>query len=256
MRQPFTRGVVYTLLIKNQNYIMKKTFTILLTWFFSVSALMAQKTNVDQAFEQLKERGEIYFKINQTPSEVDLNRLSKTLSLDRVTDQGIYAYANTKEFTKFLELNINFDLLTPPSMRFKPHMRDQVDIKNVKDWDFYPTYEAYEDMMEQFAATYPDLCELETMTTLPSGRKLLILHINNDLSSEQNEPEFLYTSTMHGDEVTGYVLMLRYIDYLLSHYGNDPRVTNLVNNIDIWINPLANPDGTYAGGNNTVYGAT
>jgi hypothetical protein len=30
----------------------------------------------------------------------------------------------------------------------------------------------------------------------------------------------------------------------------------MVNNMDIWINPLANPDGTYAGGNNSVNGAT
>jgi hypothetical protein len=49
--------------------------------------------------------------------------------------------------------------------------------------------------------------------------------------------------------------MLRLIDYLLSNYGTDPRVTGLVDNIEIWINPLANPDGTYAGGNNTVNGA-
>jgi hypothetical protein len=60
---------------------------------------------------------------------------------------------------------------------------------------------------------------------------------------------------MHGDEITAYVLMLRLIDYLLSNYGNNDRITDLVNGIEIWINPLANPDGTYAGGNNTVNGA-
>ncbi|MCK4407849.1 MAG: T9SS type A sorting domain-containing protein, partial [Bacteroidales bacterium] len=63
-------------------------------------------------------------------------------------------------------------------------------------------------------------------------------------------------STMHGDETAGYVLMLRLIDYLLSNYGSNDRITDMVDNIEIWINPLANPDGTYAGGNNTVYGAT
>jgi hypothetical protein len=29
-----------------------------------------------------------------------------------------------------------------------------------------------------------------------------------------------------------------------------------MDNVEIWINPLANPDGTYYGGNNTIYGAT
>jgi hypothetical protein len=61
---------------------------------------------------------------------------------------------------------------------------------------------------------------------------------------------------MHGDETTGYVLMLHLIEYLLENYGVDDRITSMINSIDIWINPLANPDGTYAGGNNSVYGAT
>ena len=66
----------------------------------------------------------------------------------------------------------------------------------------------------------------------------------------------LYTSTMHGDETVGYILMLHLIDSLLNGYGSVQRITNLLNNYQIYINPLANPDGTYAGGNNTVYGAT
>src|SRR5690606_23026121 len=58
------------------------------------------------------------------------------------------------------------------------------------------------------------------------------------------------------DELTGYVLMLRLIDSLLATYGTDARITQLVNNAEIWINPLANPDGTFRSGNNTVSGAT
>jgi PKD repeat protein len=60
---------------------------------------------------------------------------------------------------------------------------------------------------------------------------------------------------MHGDEVTGYVLMLRYIDYLLSNYGTNERITHLLDNMEIWINPLANPDGTYITGNSSISGA-
>ena len=56
--------------------------------------------------------------------------------------------------------------------------------------------------------------------------------------------------------VTGAVLMLRLIDSLLTTYGSDTRITNMVDEMEIWINPLANPDGTYNGGNHTVSGAT
>ncbi len=51
----------------------------------------------------------------------------------------------------------------------------------------------------------------------------------------------MYSATMHGDETTGYILMLRLIDYLLSNYGADPQVTNILDNMEVWIYPLANP---------------
>jgi hypothetical protein len=60
---------------------------------------------------------------------------------------------------------------------------------------------------------------------------------------------------MHGDELTGAILTLRLVDYLLTNYGTNPEVTALVDSTEIWINPLANPDGTYFLGNNTVSGA-
>jgi len=88
------------------------------------------------------------------------------------------------------------------------------------------------------------------------GRKILLVKISDNVNIREDEPQFLYTSTMHGDETTGYVLMLRLIDSLLTTYGVNQRITNLINNAEIWINPNANPDGTYHGGNNTVNGAT
>ena len=60
---------------------------------------------------------------------------------------------------------------------------------------------------------------------------------------------------MHGDELSGYVLSLRLIDYLLNNYGDNNKVTHLIDEIDIWINPLANPDGAYYGGNQNVWSA-
>ena len=54
---------------------------------------------------------------------------------------------------------------------------------------------------------------------------------------------------MHGDETAGFILMLRLADYLLKNYNSDTRVKTLSDNLEIWINPLANPDGTYRDGN-------
>ena len=119
-------------------------------------------------------------------------------------------------------------------------------------WDRYPTYETYLAMMQGWAESYPNLCHIDTIGTSVQGRLILCARIQGENAYQNLHPQFFYSSTMHGDEVTGFVMMLRLIDTLLSGYGNNQQYTDLVNTVDIYINPLSNPDGTYRGGNNDV----
>ncbi len=221
--------------------------------------VFAQTNSFQTAQKTLQERGEVYFKFSMAGDELmkkKVLQLSQIISIDEIIGDEVIAYANANGFSKFIEFNIDFEVLTPPSLVFKPSSENMEVTRNMNDWDYYPSYEEYIDMMNQFAVDFPTLCEVVNIGTTNDGRELLFIHINDDFGTSQDEPEFMYTATMHGDEVVGYVLTLRYIDYLLQNYGTNSEVTNLVNNIDIWINPLANPDGTYAMGNSSVWGAT
>ena len=128
-------------------------------------------------------------------------------------------------------------------------------IEQMANWDRYPTYNTYLSMMEQWATEFPNLCHIDTIGTSVQGRLILSMYIEPETDDDLYRPEFFYSSTMHGDEVTGFVMMLRLIDTLLHGYGSNPQYTNLINRLRISINPLSNPDGTYHGGNNTVSGA-
>lgn len=122
------------------------------------------------------------------------------------------------------------------------------------NWDRYPTYSTYVNMMQQWATDYPTLCRLDTIGTSVNGRLILSMELTAN-PGDTTLREFFYSSTIHGDEVTGYVMMLHLIDTLLRGYGTNPQYTTLMNTTLICINPLANPDGTYRYGNNTVQGA-
>ncbi len=122
-------------------------------------------------------------------------------------------------------------------------------------WDRYPTYETYLSMMQHWVDSFPTLCHVDTIGTSVQGRLILSIYIQPHTYDDLYRPEFFYSSTIHGDEVTGYVMMLRLIDTLLCGYGNNPQYTDLINRTRISINPLANPDGTYYRGNNTVQGS-
>ena len=221
------------------------------------SQIFAQTGQKAKALQTLQQRGEVYFSFSllHQPSIPLLKQINKSIYIDNRHGDTVFAYANKRGFEQFLKLNIKFRTLTPPSMRLPRVVLDSRPLRNTNDWNYYPTYSQYVDLMNGFVSDHPDLCELVNIGQTVNGHSLLFIHINDSLGIDRNEPEFMYTATMHGDETTPYVLMLHLIDYLLSNYGSDAKVTNLINNIDIWINPLANPDGTYAGGDNTVYGA-
>ncbi len=227
---------------------MKKSFTVLLIVLLS-SFTFSQI--LDQQYFQ--KNHEIYFKFNIS-DRTEIKLLTKIISIDNVEGNTVYAYANEIEFREFEKLNYTFTVSTHPGKLIEPEMSS--DIEGISAWDVYPTYDSYVMMMYLFQTNHPNLCRIVDAGTTVQGRKILFAVISDNVNQRETEPQFMYTSSIHGDEITGYILMLRLIDSLLTTYGTDARITNLVSNAEIWINPLANPDGTYRSGNSTVYGAT
>ena len=225
---------------------MRKNLLAILFLFVSLG-LFAQETNLSRL---MQERNEYYFTFELNGND-NLQKIAQTVSVDRVDGNVVTAYANNKQFAEFQTMGYEITLQTPPSM-LEEHVMWDGSNRAEYDWDQYPTYSAYESMMQQFATDHPDRCTYMELGTLNSGRKVMVCRINN--GQPDGKPKFFYTSTMHGDEVTGMMLMLRLINELCT--SNDARIMNLVNNLDIFISPCTNPDGTYHGGNNTVMGAT
>ena len=199
----------------------------------------------------MRERNEYYFTLTvQQPSEIQ--GISELCSVDGTDGKTVVCYANQQQYDNLLLAGYQPMLQTPPSMLDESVMWDGSN-RAAYEWDSYPTYDAYQNMMETFptSALSDRSCTLLELGTLNSGRKLLGVRLNN--GQPDGKPKFLYSSTMHGDEVTGMMLMLRLIDEFCT--STDPRIVNILNNVDLFIFPLTNPDGTYYGGNNTMNSA-
>ena len=204
----------------------------------------------DELRSMMKERDEYYFSFEMNDKQ-QLEDVEKYISIDKVEGHKVVAYANNKGYERFLALGLDATLLTPPSM-LEEHKMFDGRTRAEYNWDEYPTYDAYVALMEEFAKTYPEKCTLIELGTLESGRKILLVRIND--GNPEGKPKFLYGSTIHGDETTGFVMLLRLIDVMLTQ-PELPEVKNVLDNIDLFICPNANPDGTYYAGNHTVTGA-
>lgn len=111
----------------------------------------------------------------------------------------------------------------------------------------YTTYYNYAELtrrLKSLARGYPHIANLSSVGRSVEGRELWVMRITREpFSDVQGKPKFKYVGNMHGDETISRQVLVYLLEYLLRGYGDDQRVTELVNNTDIYIMPSMNPDG-------------
>ncbi len=200
-----------------------------------------------KAISILQNRGEVILKFPRT-SNLPLQKLTLLVSISKVDKDSVEAYLNYNQFQNFLKLKLTFRII-----EIKTTKSSQKASGTIWGFSAYPSFPQYVSIMDSFANAFPSLCKIITIGESVKNRALLYARINTDTTLAK--PSVMFSSTMHGDETGGYILMLHLIDYLLTNYNKDSLATKLVDSLDIWINPLANPDGTYYDSTN-VWSAT
>lgn len=78
-------------------------------------------------------------------------------------------------------------------------------------------------------------------------KAVCITHLTADsdckLSPAAPRPRFVLMTQMHAREIVTGDMSWRFIDYLTQNYGKNTEVTNLLNGTEVWVVPIANPDG-------------
>jgi hypothetical protein len=170
------------------------------------------------------------------------NDLTRNVSVRSVSDNIVNIVLSPVTTDWFISQGFSYKIIERPLRKAFA----TVPVKKIlSDWDAYPSYPQYDSIMQAFVRDHPLLCSLDTIGTSIKGKLVLALRITGNAGNDEDKPEVFYSSTIHGDETGGFILMLRLADYLLKNYNIDGYVTDLMNNLRIYINPLANPDGTY-----------
>jgi len=96
---------------------------------------------------------------------------------------------------------------------------------------------------------YPSICKMVDLTTTygvsPTfeDRHIYAVKISDNVNQDEDEPTFLMVSCHHARETVTPVIALYAIEQLTTEYGSDPQITTLVDEYEIWISPVWNPDG-------------
>ncbi|MFH1279837.1 MAG: M14 family zinc carboxypeptidase [Candidatus Eisenbacteria bacterium] len=117
------------------------------------------------------------------------------------------------------------------------------ELRGTAEFGQYHTYAEIDAAFDSLAALYPTLVQKIDFGDSHEGRNLLALKISDNVGVSEGEPQVLFMGCHHAREVISVEMPFLFAEYLLDNYGVDPDVTALVDDREIWIAPLINPDG-------------
>ena len=107
----------------------------------------------------------------------------------------------------------------------------------------YHTYAEIVTEMQALQDEYPMIARVSILGQSIEQRNILAIKISDNVATDEEEPELLFVGGHHAREWISVDVPFLLAKYLLKNYATDNRIKNLVDNGEIWIVPMLNPDG-------------
>jgi carboxypeptidase T len=108
-------------------------------------------------------------------------------------------------------------------------------------------YHTYDEMVAELQKTVTDHAAIAQQGSIGQsfeGRDMPFLKISDNVATDEDEPEVLFTCNIHAREHLTTEMCLHIIQRFTDGYGTDQSITNLVDNREIFVVPTMNPDGS------------
>lgn len=111
-------------------------------------------------------------------------------------------------------------------------------------FDTYYRYAALMEILQAWAAQYPELCRLESLGRSYEGRDIPVLTLTNFAAGPDTErPAYWVDGNIHATEVSASTAALYLIHKLLTEYPTNARVRYALDSRVFYVAPRLNPDG-------------
>ncbi len=185
-----------------------------------------------------------YIKINNNLMNVSDKYLEYAKIIDRNNDNIL----DDNEITDFLIKNDDLKLI---ATRNKIEVINKENIINdfkryllndIKGPDFIRDYNQIINKMKELEQKYPDKVKLEYLGKTFEGRDIVVMRISKNINDEEGKKKsILITGLHHAREWATGEAAINIAEKLLE--SNDNELNNYLNDLDIYILPVVNPDG-------------
>ena len=208
----------------------KKGLALLIGFFiisisFSAAAHMQQRTLKEHELWQL-------IRIKDTPKNLDFIQKNGFEIAGFITQSYVDIIVAQKD-TILLENN---------EIEYTIEIHDLNQLFNENRGEYH-TFPEMVNILQNIANDHPSITDLFSIGTSWEGREIWCLEISDNPGVDEGEPEVFFMGLHHAREWPTMEICLHIADELTNNYGNDPDVTDIVNNRRVWIVPCENPDG-------------
>ncbi|MDD7228079.1 MAG: M14 family metallopeptidase [Firmicutes bacterium] len=118
-------------------------------------------------------------------------------------------------------------------------------MKTTYQYDHYFLYQDIIDMCTSFVNNYPDLCSKETICITEKNREVIAMTLTNkNIGDPLDKPAFYMDANTHAGEITGNVVAMHMMDYLLTNYASNSTCKKILDEYTVYVIPRITMDGS------------
>ncbi|MCG6498474.1 M14 family metallopeptidase [Kitasatospora sp. A2-31] len=166
-------------------------------------------------------------------------------SVDAVRADSVVVPASPAELARLRALGWSPAQLPGPAQAEDPAAKTvgaAIDDFPSSDSGYHNYAEASADI-DAVVAAHPDIMSKRVIGTSYEGRPIVAVKISDNVGTDENEPEVLFTAHQHAREHLTVEMALYLLHEFGDKYATDSRIANAVNSREIWVVPDLNPDG-------------
>ena len=98
--------------------------------------------------------------------------------------------------------------------------------------------------LDSLTLNYPQLVtRRDTIGTTHEGRGIWMIKISDNPDLDETEPKVFLNALHHAREPISMMQLIYFLQHILDQYGQDPMITHLINERELYVVPVVNPDG-------------
>jgi len=214
-------------------------------FFFSLFilslAFASPETKKMEARVYFQTAEEIFNKLGDFFSELDIATGGET----EKGESYIVIITNEEQLQRIRESGLKTEIIYPDTKE-KFRLMTGVDPDKpelFRNFGYFFTYWEMRDTLNRMKTNYPAICSLINIGNSHQGKPLWTLKISDNPRIDESEPAVYINGAIHAREPGATHCCIDFASYLLTNYGQDSLITWLVNNREIYITPVQNPDG-------------